>query len=258
MINNPMTDDALCATYLAACESVMRRIHAEEAESMEQAAVRMAGQIAANRLVDLYGPGGQSNLAVEEVFYRAGGLMHMSPILDEGTLLSNGALRSAAIERLPGYGVAVIDAAGIGDGDLLLIVNALGVNSAVIDSAVTARARGAFLLGLNSHVIARSIPADHPARHPSGANLHDLVDIAIDTKIPDGDAAVKIDGLDVAVGPVSGFANAFPLNALMLRTIAALLAAGHDPALWRSRNAAAGDRDEPAQVEAMRKRVACL
>ena len=68
----------------------------------------MADQIAADRLVHVFGPGGHSNLAAQEIFFRAGGLMHVSAILDEGTLLSNGALRSMAIERTPGYGRIVI------------------------------------------------------------------------------------------------------------------------------------------------------
>ncbi len=39
--------------------------------------------------------------------------MHVDAILDEGTLLSSGALRSMAIERLPGYGRVVIERAGL-------------------------------------------------------------------------------------------------------------------------------------------------
>ena len=61
----------------------------------------MAKQISEDRLVHVFGPGGHSNLATQELFFRAGGLMHMNAILDEGTLLSNGALRSMAIERTP-------------------------------------------------------------------------------------------------------------------------------------------------------------
>ena len=46
--------------------------------------------------------------------------MHVSAILDEGTLLSNGALRSMAIERTPGYGKVVIANQRLGDAHLLI------------------------------------------------------------------------------------------------------------------------------------------
>ncbi|WP_328517533.1 SIS domain-containing protein [Devosia rhodophyticola] len=85
---------------------------------------------------------GHSNLATQEIFFRAGGLMHISAILDEGTLLSNGALRSMAIERTPGYGRIVIADQRLGANDVLILVNAYGINAALIDAALEARSRG--------------------------------------------------------------------------------------------------------------------
>ncbi|WDR07247.1 SIS domain-containing protein [Devosia rhodophyticola] len=68
--------------------------------------------------------------------------MHISAILDEGTLLSNGALRSMAIERTPGYGRIVIADQRLGANDVLILVNAYGINAALIDAALEARSRG--------------------------------------------------------------------------------------------------------------------
>ena len=93
--------DALCEDYLDSVVSLMRQIQDEEKNSLDAAAQLLAKQIQDDRLVHVFGPGGHSNLATQEVFFRAGGLMHMNAILDEGTLLSNGALRSMAIERMP-------------------------------------------------------------------------------------------------------------------------------------------------------------
>ncbi|HUH76250.1 MAG TPA: SIS domain-containing protein, partial [Devosia sp.] len=131
--------DALCEQYLEATTALMRRILVEERASLDRAATRVADQVAADRLVHVYGPGGHSNLAAQEIFFRAGGLMHISAILDEGTLLSNGALRSMAIERTPGYGKVVIADQTLGKGDLLILVNAYGINAALIDAALEAR-----------------------------------------------------------------------------------------------------------------------
>ncbi|MBA3326383.1 MAG: SIS domain-containing protein [Rhodobacteraceae bacterium] len=247
--------DGLCADYLAQTIDLMRRILDEEAGPLARAAARMADQIAADRLVHAFGPGGHSNLATQEIFFRAGGLMHVSAILDEGTLLSNGALRSMAMERLPGYGRNVIADARLGEGDLLILVNAYGINAALIDAAIEARGRGVALIGVSSRLHAESTASDHPARHPTKANLHDLVDIPIDCKVPVGDALVDIAGVGESIGAVSTFANAFALNCLVIRTVTDLAARGIEPPVWRSGNAPGGDEANGRLLARFRDRV---
>lgn len=149
--------------YLGAVTQHLERVHDEELPAIQRAARRVADQVAADRLVHIFGPGGHSNLAAQEIFFRAGGLMHVAAILDEGTLLSNGALRSMAIERTPGYGKVVIDDAALGEDDLLILVNAYGINAALIDAALTARERGVSLIGVTSVEHATATSPDHPA-----------------------------------------------------------------------------------------------
>jgi uncharacterized phosphosugar-binding protein len=233
--------EAICLSYLDSAVAIMRRIHDEEATALDRAAERLANQIAADRLIHVFGPGGHSNLAAQEIFFRAGGLMHVAAILDEGTLLSNGARRSMAIERLPGYGRIVIADRGLGDDDLLVLVNAYGINAALIDAALEAKRRGVFIVGVSSREHAAHTAPEHPARHPTRQNLHDLVDIAVDTKVPIGDAAVTIPGVAERVAAISTFANAFALNCLVIRTIAKLVDRGVEPPVWRSGNAPGGD-----------------
>jgi uncharacterized phosphosugar-binding protein len=233
--------DALCTSYLERTHALMRRILEEERESLDRAAERLADQIAADRLIHVYGPGGHSNLAAQEIFFRAGGLMHVAAILDEGTLLSGGARRSMAIERLPGYGRIVIADWRLGEGDLLLLVNAYGINAALIDAALEAKRRGVFIIGVSSRDHASNTAPEHPARHPTRHNLHDIVDIAIDTKVAIGDAVVEVPGLTERIAAVSTFANAYALNCLVIRTIGKLVERGIEPPIWRSGNAPGGD-----------------
>jgi uncharacterized phosphosugar-binding protein len=184
--------------------------------------------------------------------------MHVSAILDEGTLLSNGALRSMAIERTPGYGRVVIADRDLGPDDLLILVNAYGINAALIDAAIEAKRRGAFVIGVSSRGHADRTAPDHPARHPTKQNLHDLVDIAIDTKVPVGDALVRIPGMGEPVAAVSTFANAFALNCLVIRTIAKLADRGIEPPVWRSGNAPGGDEANGRFIGRFRGRVRSL
>ena len=72
---------------------------------------------------------------------------------------------------------------------MLIIVNAYGINSATIDSALYARERGH-----DEHRRHLDREPARPARRatraaiPSGKDLCDLVDIVVDTKMPLGDA----------------------------------------------------------------------
>jgi len=250
--------DALCTRYFDCTTNLMKRILSEETSPLDMAASRLADQISKDRLVHIFGPGGHSNLATQEVFFRAGGLMHISAILDEGTLLSNGALRSMAIERTPGYGKIVISNQRLGKQDVLILVNAYGINTALIDAAIEAKSRGVYLIGLSSREHAGATAPNHPARHPSKANLHDVVDIAIDTKVPIGDAVVHIDGLGENIAAISTFANAFALNCLVIRTVAKLVERGIEPPVWRSGNAPGGDEANARFLSRFNDRVRAL
>ncbi|MDQ1583115.1 MAG: hypothetical protein QOF36_1169 [Microbacteriaceae bacterium] len=250
--------ETLGADYLAQLTTLMESIHAEEAQHVADAALLLADQIGKDRLVHIYGPGGHSNLASQEVFFRAGGLMHVSAILDEGTLMTGGALRSMAIERTPGYGRIVIDNAALGADDLLILVNAYGINAALIDAALTARDRGVTTIGVSSRRHAEGSAPEHPARHPTKANLHDLVDLHIDTKVAIGDAVIELPGVTEKVGAVSTFANAFTLNWLVQCTIAELTDRGIEAPLWRSGNAPGGDEANNRFVARFKNRVHAL
>lgn len=250
--------DLLCQEYFDATQTIMQRILKDEKTSLDLAASKIADQIEKDSLVYIYGPGGHSNLASQEVFFRAGGLMHFSAILDEGTLLSNGALRSMAIERTPGYGKVVISDQRLGEGDLLVLVNAYGINAALIDAALEAKRRGAFVIGLSSFAHANGSSKDHPARHPTKHNLHEIVDIAVDTKVPVGDAVIRVPNMTENIAAISTFANAFTLNCLVLRTVAKLVERGIEPPVWRSGNAPGGDEANAKFLARFQDRVRAL
>lgn len=247
--------DAICARYLDDTHALMKRILVEEKAVLDLAANKVADQVAADRLVHVYGPGGHSNLAAQEIFFRAGGLMHVSAILDEGTLLSSGALRSMAIERTPGYGKVVVEDWQLGAGDLLILVNAYGINAALIDAALEARKRKVFVIGFSSREHAEQTSKTHPARHPTAHNLHEVVDIAIDTKVAIGDAIVTLPGMSERIAAISTFANAFALNNLVIRTIAKLVERGIEAPVWRSGNAPGGDQANAKFISRFRGRV---
>jgi len=246
---------AIHQTYLQHVTALLERIAAEEGEAIQRAASAVADRIAEDRLIYAIGPGGHSQIGAEEVFSRAGGLACISAFIDDGFYLGNGAARSMAIERTPGYARAILGDSEMGAGDILIICNAYGINSATIDSADYARENGITSIGVTSIENQRGLPKGHPSRHPSGRDLCDIVDIVIDTKMPLGDALMSLDGVQEKVGPVSTFVNAFAMNAIMLEAIAELARRGIEPPVWRSSNSPGGDEANRAVTARYKTRV---
>ena len=227
------------------CEGVTKlvsQIAATQEESIKAAAKLCAQALKEGRLINVIGPGGHSNIAVEEVLWRAGGMVHVNAILDPGTNVIHGAKRSNIIERTPGYARAVFDAYRLQEGDVLIIVNAYGINAMTIDSALLCQERGIKSIGITSTSFANTVPKDAPSRHPSGQNLADLVDVYIDNHLPLGDAIIQLPGMEQKMGSTSTYANCFSINLLMMYTAQELLDSGIMPAVWQSANMPDGDR----------------
>ena len=242
-------------TYLSQITQLLTRLQAEEGEAIMRAGAAVADRIAQDRLIYVIGPGGHSQIGAEEVFSRAGGLACIAAFLDDGFYLGNGAARSMAIERTPGYARALLGGTAFEPGDVLIIVNAYGINSSTIDSAMFAREHGMTSIGVTSVANQRGLPQGHPSRHPSGKDLCDLVDILVDTKMPLGDAVMKLDGISEKVAPVSTYVNAYAMNSIMLEAIANLAARGIEPPIWRSSNSPGGDEANVAVTARYRDRI---
>jgi len=246
---------AIHQTYLAQVTDLLARIASEEADAIGRAAVAIADRVAEDRLIYVIGPGGHSQIGAEEVFSRAGGLACVWAFIDDGFYLGHGSGRSMAIERTPGYARAILSQSDMGEGDVLFIVNAYGINAATIDSADYARERGILSVGVTSIANQRGLPKGHPSRHPTQRDLCDLVDIVVDTKMPLGDALLSIDGVSEKVGPVSTMVNAFTLNCIILEAVAELARRGIEPPVWRSSNSPGGDEANVAVTARYSHRV---
>ncbi len=212
-------------------------------ETIRNASRVLAESIAREEPVHVIGPGGHSNMAAEEVLWRAGGLAPINAILDPGTNLIHGAKRSNFIERTPGYAVKVLDAYRVGrkPGEVIIIVNAYGVNSMCIDTVLEAKKRKMITIGITSCSFADALPKDHPSRHPSGKNLYQEVDHFLNCYLPYGDAIVEIKNCIQKTGPTSTFCNVFTINLLMIETVKRLVEMGVQPPLWMSANLPGGD-----------------
>src|SRR5690606_24380309 len=76
----------LLADYFHKVRELITLIEKEEGERLRQAACRVAESLRRGGIVQLFGCG-HSHLLTEEVFYRAGGLVPVKPILIEPLML---------------------------------------------------------------------------------------------------------------------------------------------------------------------------
>ena len=94
---------SIASNYYDHITKMLTSIVDTQQEQIEKAAKILAKAVSEGKLINVIGPGGHSNMAVEEVLLRAGGLVHVNPILDPGTNIIHGAKRSNIVERTPGY-----------------------------------------------------------------------------------------------------------------------------------------------------------
>jgi uncharacterized phosphosugar-binding protein len=246
---------SIITNYRYEIDRLLNRIVADEDHAMTAAAAEIVNRLMDDRLLHVFGPGGHSAMAAVEIFYRAGGLVPVSPILDPAIQLSRGAHASTEFERVAEHGSRLVDTYEVNSGDVLIVVNVAGINAMSVEAAAYARQKGVCVISLSSHEWSQSVPDDHPARHPSKQNLMDVSDIAIDMKVPPGDGVLHISGLLDPVGPISTQSMSFILQSIILRVIETMVHKNAHPPIWRSSNIPGGDEANKGQFAAYSARV---
>lgn len=239
-------------------DNLLNTVVEETGPAIRRVAKILADVIAKDHLLYVFGTGGHSTIAAEEMSWRAGGLAAVYPIFDPGVNLAFGARRSSAIERTPRYAQAALWPYPITRDDVLIIANAYGINACTIDAALWAQERGIRTVGITSPDFSRKVPPDHPARHPSGKSLFQVVDYVLDTKMPERDAVLEFPGLRPWVAPVSTILNAFVVQSLVAEIAGALLESGVTPPVWTSGNIPGGDEANRSLIERYAARIRWL
>jgi len=123
---------------------------------------------------------------------------------------------------------------------LLLLVNGYGINPVTIETAIECKKRGIDVIAVTSTDYAEQLPRDFVGRHPTGQNLHEMVDTVIYTYMEYGDALLQMDNIPSKVGSYSTFGNAFICNSLVIRTCELLVEMGIEPPIINSINVVGG------------------
>ena len=206
--------------------SILQEIEEDEKENLSRATRLVADTIKADGMIFVFGCG-HSHLPGLDAFYRAGGLANVSPMLDTDLMLHNGAAKSSRMEKMSGIAGEIFRRYTPTKSDMIFIFSASGKNLVPTEMADAARAAGIPSVGVSSS-----------SYFGRGGILHEHVDIAIDCKIPYGDACISVG--NATMGGLSTAAACFILNTCLIDGAKLALAEGKEPPVYISGNAEGG------------------
>lgn len=242
----------LAERYLNSVIGFLRRIAEEEMPALKQGAKLLADAIASGQRIFAFGCT-HSSLPVQDLIYRAGGLMLINPIFGPGitALDTRPATMTSEIERLQGYARVLLDNSPIQAGDVLILVSVSGRNAVPIEMAQLARERGIKVIGVTSRAYTEAVIS----RHPSGKKMYEFADVVLDNKVDVGDAVLEVEGVPQKVCPASGVTSTAILQALVASTIEELLLLGVTPPIIIAANVDGGAEHNTRLIEQYRDRI---
>lgn len=236
----------------------MEQVNNTQSGNIHKAAELMVGAIKNDRLISVYGGGGHTTLPVGEMFFRAGGLANINPIMETGLSVFNQALKYLELERTVNYGASIMKYYNLKKDDVLIIFHNIGINPATIDAAMEAKKNGVKIIAVSSSYWQKEMPADHFIRHPNKTNLFDYADVCIDDFNPVGDAVVKVPGFETPIAPASNIVDFYIAHLLEIETVRLCVEQGITPPVWSSANTPGGDEKNAAYLEKYRPRIKML
>lgn len=217
-----------------------------QADALETAAQKIAESLLGGGMLYTFGTG-HGHLLALEIFYRAGGLARVCPILDERLMLHVSASESTGWERTDGLAEELLSRYPVKAGDVLIAISNSGRNTVPVELAVKCRERGAYVIALTSrkHTLAVT------PRNPMGKRLFEVADLVLDNGGALGDAAVEGTG-GRRVGPTSTAVGSALLQATVCRVEEIAREQGRDIEFFASSNIDGGDEINARLIEKYR------
>ena len=229
--------------YFANLNALMTRTLESQREGMECAARQIADCFRRGGMLYTFGTG-HGHLLALEIFYRAGGMARVCPILDEKLMLHISAAKSTLEERDEGWLPILLEKYPIQAGDVLISISNSGRNAVPVLLAKAARERGAYVIALTSMQHTSAVTS----RNSLNLRLFETADLVLDNGGVLGDASVSFaDG--AMVGPTSTAVGAAILQAIVCRVKELSLEEGFEADFFKSSNVDGGDEWNDRLIE---------
>ena len=208
-------------SYIEKLQAILERIKIEQQRNIEAAGHIVADTLVHDGIVHAFGTG-HSHIIAEEIFFRAGGIAPINPILDERLIFLKGALESTRAEREAGLARRLIEREDVRAGDAAIIISNSGRNAAPVEMALEMKERDVRVIAITN--MEQSRPAE--SRHASRKKLYELADVVIDNCVPAGDAVMKLEGMESRTGASSTVAGAAIAHSIVIEALNDLLRSG--------------------------------
>lgn len=232
--------------YYSRVIKILEEIKNTQGEKIKQAADMVAETIKQDGIIYIFGCG-HSHLIGLDCFYRAGGLVNVSAMLDTDLMLHNGAAKSSKMEKMSGIAESVFERYCLTEKDTLIVVSTSGKNAVPCEMArVAAQNRIK-----NISVVSGAYFEDKT----EAPKLYQISDMYIDNCVPHGDAVMDITGTEVKMGSVSTAASSFILQAVLLEAAEIAAESGKKVPIYMSGNIEGGAEYNKALIKEYMPRI---
>ncbi|WP_151550339.1 MULTISPECIES: sugar isomerase domain-containing protein [Corynebacterium] len=242
----------LTNNYFDQITSLLEKVRSTQLESIDEAAHVIADKVASGGRIFAFGAS-HSSLPVQDIVYRAGGLMLINPLYGPGieALTTRPTTLGSQMEQMPGYGEVLLNNSPLREGDVLIVVSVSGRNAVPVEIAREARARGIYVVGLTSSKYTDAVTS----RVPDGTKLKDHADILLDNQVDAGDAVLSLEGVPQKFTPASGVTSTAILHSLSAAIIEHLIERGIEAPVFLAANLDGGAEWNAKHMEENRDRI---
>lgn len=224
--------------YFKKIEELLKIVSETETNNIMKASHKLADTILEKKSIFAFGAS-HAGILTQELYYRAGGLVVINPILPSEVMLNVSPITmTSQMERLEGYGQVIANSTDFNEHDVLIVHSVSGRNSIAIDLVLEAKKKGVYVIAITNV----SYSKETHSRHSSGLRLFEIADLVIDNHGESGDACCRIEGVSQKVGPTSTVIGATIVNSMVVETVKILKDKGIDTLpIFYSANLDGGD-----------------
>ena len=223
--------------YYKKITNILEEVVTKEENTIQKTISLFVETIKGKRQMFAFGAS-HAGIVTEELFYRAGGLALINPILESSLMLNTRPVtQTSKMERLEGYGRIIGEKTPFKKDDVLLVHSVSGRNPVAIDLVLYAKEKGVKIVAITNLDYSRNVTS----RHSSGKRLFELADIVIDNHGEKGDACIEIEGITQKVAPTSTVVSTTIMNIVVSEVALRLAEEGITPPIFHSANVDGGD-----------------
>lgn len=228
--------------------NLLKELEEKEIQNIDKASQIMFEAMKNDKIVHIFATG-HSHMFAEEMFYRAGGLVQINPILEPFLMQHEGAVRSTQFERLSGIAKLIYNSLDIKEGEPMIIVSNSGINSVPVEMAEIAKENNHPVIIVTSATVSK----DLKARTVNNKKLFEIGDVVIDNHSPYGDGVVNTKYGQI--GSTSTILNSYIAQMLVLKIVEKYDKEGLVPPIYQSANTPGGDEHNKYLYDKFKSRV---